>query len=384
MAIYKKAYVFRKQGIYYFQRRVPSDLRRHYRSDRVSVSLRTSSRSEALIRSKKIASQLESYWFELRLKETEFALPRGLVAISEATAPTISIEQVRNLYLERRGSHAGRVFEQTTARAFEYLTSKLGDRPFESYQRTDALKLRDWLLARGLAPQSAKRTLSVIQSAFQLAIDEFGLDCTNVFARLDVGRSKSVHARNPISELGLRNLQSRCRDLDDANRWLVALISDTGMRLAEALGLAIADIHLDGEVPFVEIQPHPWRRLKTAGSARKVPLVGASLWAAERLVARSDGQFAFPTYCNANGCNSNSASAALGKWMKSQLAESGVVVHSFRHSLRDRLRNVGCPSDVADQIGGWKTAGVGQTYGHGYALEVMKRWMNEIELQPND
>ena len=31
------------------------------------------------------------------------------------------------------------------------------------------------------------------------------------------------------------------------------------------------------------VQNHPWRRLKTKGSERKIPLVGASLWAAQSL-----------------------------------------------------------------------------------------------------
>ena len=34
-------------------------------------------------------------------------------------------------------------------------------------------------------------------------------------------------------------------------------------------------------------------------------------------------------------------------------------MHSFHHSMRDRLRAVECPSDVIDQIGGWLTQGVG-------------------------
>ena len=46
----------------------------------------------------------------------------------------------------------------------------------------------------------------------------------------------------------------------------------------------------------------------------------------------------------------------------------GCVIHSFRHSLGDRLRAVQCPSDMVDQIGGWVTAGVGQGYGEGYEL----------------
>ena len=55
------------------------------------------------------------------------------------------------------------------------------------------------------------------------------------------------------------------------------------------------------------------------------------------------------------------------------------VIHSFRHSLRDRLRAVECPSDIIAAIGGWKTAGVGHGFGNGYPLEVLEKWMNKIE-----
>ena len=46
--------------------------------------------------------------------------------------------------------------------------------------------------------------------------------------------------------------------------------------------------------------------------------------------------------------------------------------------MRDRLRAVECPSDIVDRIGGWITAGVGQSYGEGYPLEVISKWMNKI------
>ena len=56
----------------------------------------------------------------------------------------------------------------------------------------------------------------------------------------------------------------------------------------------------------------------------------------------------------------------------------GCVIHSFRLSLRDRLRAVCCPSDMIDQIGGWTTAGVGQGYGDGYLLEAKAKFVSEI------
>ena len=67
---------------------------------------------------------------------------------------------------------------------------------------------------------------------------------------------------------------------DDDMRWLIALISDTGMRLAEPAGLHVDDIKLDEDIPYVDIKAHPWRSLKTKGSQRQVPPVGVSLWAA--------------------------------------------------------------------------------------------------------
>ena len=55
----------------------------------------------------------------------------------------------------------------------------------------------------------------------------------------------------------IRSIQQACCTIDDDMQWLITLISDLGMRLAEAAGLHIDDLHLDYEVPYVDIRPHP-------------------------------------------------------------------------------------------------------------------------------
>ena len=45
--------------------------------------------------------------------------------------------------------------------------------------------------------------------------------------------------------------------------------------------------------------------------------------------------------------------------------------------MRDRLRAVQCPADIADQIGGWATDGVGQGYGSGYLIKVLMEWIGK-------
>ena len=85
---------------------------------------------------------------------------------------------------------------------------------------------------------------------------------------------------------------------------------------------------------------------------------------------------AFPRYNRGSRTSANSASAAINKWLKNHVP-AGCTLHSFRHSLRDRLRAVQCPADIADQIGGWATEGVGQGYGSGYPIEVLMDWMGK-------
>ena len=113
-------------------------------------------------------------------------------------------------------------------------------------------------------------------------------------------------------------------------------------------------------------------------SQRQTPLVRASLWVAEKVKATNTiSPYAFPRYTSAKGTDANSASAAINKWLRPRVPE-GCVIHSFRHSLRDRLRAVQCPSDMIDQIGGWSTAGVGQSYGEGYGLDLKAYWIKML------
>ena len=64
--------------------------------------------------------------------------------------------------------------------------------------------------------------------------------------------------------------------------------------------------------------------------------------------------------------------------LRIQRVPSGCVIHSFRHSLRDRLREVECPPDIADAIGGWSWSGIGEQYGSGHALSSKVKYLLRI------
>ena len=373
-------YLERRDGVYYFVRRIPSDVLKHYRRHRIRQSLRTKSEARAMRMVSSMSQRLEDYWLGLRLQDLD--IPSiALVRAGDSNQPNCGVEltDALDLYLRLKGDGRDKVFGRAARRNIGYVVEALGNRPLDQYASSDAALFRDWLIARDMAGNTVRRVFSSIRSIVNLAIKEQGLECQNAFAGTFMPDGMRETARNPISTDDLKSIQARCLAEDDDLRWLIALLSDTGMRLGEAVGLLKADVHLENDLPHIKLAPHPWRRLKTPGSARIIPLVGMSLWAAQRVIAsETDTSFAFPRYCSANDHNTNSSSAALNKWLKQQ-GPSNSVIHSFRHSLRDRLRAIECPSDVIDQIGGWSTPGVGSNYGKGYTLEVMHRWLARIQ-----
>lgn len=380
---------FVKDGVYYFIRRVPNDLRHHYTSPKISYSLRTRSVTVAASRAVRAAQKLDEYWYHLRINDSDLpgkhmlrmagnigVAPSSLpMPAAAAIAASVKLSEAVSIYLRLKGKGRPITFQRSAERSCGYVIDVSGDKDITAYTKADANAFRDDLLRRGLTGSSITRIFGTVRSVINFAASEIGIDFSNPFGKVYYDRNAGVEERVPLPIDAIRSLQKECRRIDDDLRWLVALVSDTGMRLAEAAGLLKDDLRLDDPIPHVVVREHPWRRLKTAGSARKVPLVGASLWAAQRIhEAVTDSTFAFPRYNKTDQTNSNSASAALNKWLKPHVPEKGSM-HGFRHSMRDRLRAVECPADIVDQIGGWQTEGVGQSYGKGYPLEVLAKWM---------
>ena len=303
------------------------------------------------------------------------------VASNQPQTNCPSLLDALEVYLLHKGKGRPKTFRVAAERSCNYLIGLCGNKPLSGYTLQDALQFRDWLVARGLTGSSITRNFSFLKAVINFALSEYALDIRNPFVGIYHDRNAGVLVRKPIPIEAIRNLQSECHAIDDDMRWLIALISDTGMRLAEGAGLLKQDfIGLDADLPYVRVTKHPWRNLKTSSSERHIPLIGEALWAAKRIVEADNGSdFAFPRYNRTSPTAANSASAALNKWLK-QYVPAGCTMHSFRHSMRDRLREVDCPSEVIDQIGGWARSGVGDSYGDGYSISKMYDYLDKITL----
>ena len=178
-------YLFQKRGVYYFERRIPKDVRPHYSANKIIKSLRTKNRRIANTMSLQISSRLDLHWASLRVQD--FApVARQLIADAneKPEIDCLTFTQATELYLHLKGKERNKRFKAYAKRAVGYLLAVAGDKKLASYVREDANALRDSLAKRGLVRSSVKRNLEVVRAIFNVANREKGYNLSNPFSNV--------------------------------------------------------------------------------------------------------------------------------------------------------------------------------------------------------
>ena len=295
-----------------------------------------------------------------------------------------SLSAIQQEYLELKGWANNRKQRNSVDGAFATFISSLGDISTSDVSRLDVHRLvKNLIEEQGLKTATVKRKLSVIRAAINY-----------------VGQLREIELHNPFKNVEIPNLLEDAKDREDFTKEqqemirtrltttnepneidnLIGLLMDTGMRVAEVVGLQADDIVLDAEVPHIRLHRNSMRRLKTKSSKRLVPLVGAALSSALRVKGNSD-TFVFPRYVDEDSgtLKNDTASASVNKRLKVWLGEGAPTCHSFRHTMATRLRNVGCPKDVRDELGGWAKS-ISDNYGSPTDLRLKREYLqNSID-----
>ena len=299
---------------------------------------------------------------------------------------TINLQDALALYLSHHAKGGLRKFRGDAERVINGVVALAGNLPLSFYTRQQAQEYRDYLLTRN-STGTVRRRLDTLVAIFNKAVAEEGLTLGNPFENLSIpqeGQDAKKRAPYTLAELSI--IARACRWLDDDIRHIIGLQLDTGARAGEIIGLRVNDVVLDHAVPHVRIRPFgSVRTLKTDASQRDIPLVGTALWSAGRAVAaataRGDSEWLFPRYSSDREVKATYASNTLNKWLSGlEGVAEGKTTHCMRHSARDRMRAAQVPHDIQEAIGGWGTRTVGQGYGSGYPLDVLRLHMEKIVL----
>ena len=74
------------------------------------------------------------------------------------------------------------------------------------------------------------------------------------------------------------------------------------------------------------------------------------------------------------------------KWFGRHLTKLGInddskVFHSFRHLMKDALRNSAVDEAVSDAITGHSSSSIGRSYGKGYSLSMLNKAIQSIKYE---
>jgi hypothetical protein len=98
------------------------------------------------------------------------------------SAPLMS--EATSFYLRLKGDGKDKVFVGSAQRNATSVIEVLGDRPINDYASSEASKLREVLLDKGLAVTSIKRMFGSVKTIINLAMAEHGIERRNPFASI--------------------------------------------------------------------------------------------------------------------------------------------------------------------------------------------------------
>jgi integrase len=228
--------------------------------------------------------------------------------------------------------------------------------------------------AQGLKSATMRKKIGWLSAAVNLAIKEGKLKF-NPFAGIVPNRDDAAR-RKPLSDADITTCKANLDKLSEADRLLFRLLATTGMREAEAY-------QINGEqseegARFVIVGT------KTDASLRRVPLpadflahfpgvITGALFAAD-----TANRFAEATIKRL----ANRASKRLMSFLRDEdgcnIADPDKVVHSLRHRAQDRLRRAACPKPIRQELLGHDEATVGESYGEGHPVPMLKEWIDHI------
>jgi integrase len=291
-------------------------------------------------------------------------------------------------YTEARTDDAQSVKSATIP--FEYLISLIGDKSLRDYSRKDVRKFVSHLVdgdhsptGRGIATTTIGRYVTTLRAAFARSIREHelrlpgGAPLPNVWAGT-IEYPKGARGETPRESFTVDHYRTLFAAVDvqglDDLRCILVLLAETGARLAEVVGLRVEDCHAQAKVPYIHIQAHDSRSIKTAHSARMVPLTPKGLQALQVALGLVKGSlYLFPRYTDAKVCKATHASATLNDWLRSRGIDR--TCHTMRHGMRDLLRGVEAPQDVVEQLQGWGEERQSSKYGAGHSLTALAGWL---------
>jgi len=270
-------------------------------------------------------------------------------------------------------------WKKTKTTSVNYFIDVIGDVPMDEITRHMALSYRSWWIERMIPgdgdtkpakPNTANRHIGNMRKLYEDYFAHIGEEeRLNPFRKMffkddqetKIPPFEDEWVRDKILVPGIFDV------LNPELRAMIYVLIETGARTSEICNLLPEQIHLDANLPYIEIRAID-RELKTVTSKREIPLVGVAL---EAMRAMPNG---FPSYRD----KGELVSANLMKAFRNRnlFPSSDHVIYSFRHAFEDRMLEADIDHDMRYYLMGHKNTR--PAYGKKGSMEFRREQLLKI------
>jgi integrase len=389
-------YLLRRGGVFYYRAKVPVDLIEQVKRHEIWVSLRTSDRKTAEMR------LAETHVQQLRIHD---CLRQGLPAPVQESLPhhkafkqaskvkEITADYLLEYWVGQTEKRPRTLLDAKTA--LRRLKEVVGEVSASQIQKSQAVALKDALIAEGLAHATVVKNIGLIKSMFELGYRN-DLISTNPFrdiklvkpARRDKPRLSftpedlKLIFESPVFMKGHRPIGGA----GNAAVWIPLIGLMTGMRLEEIGQLRSVDIKSQEGIWYFDLDhvPQEGRWLKNDSSRRQIPIHSRLIELGFMYLVQESKARLFP-YLSSAGARQLTASWSqwFGRYLRQVvgITDTRKTFHSLRHTFKDLCRDAGIPKEIHDRLTGHASSDVGDGYGSGtYPIRPLAAAISQIHL----
>ncbi len=248
-------------------------------------------------------------------------------------------EYLNHLETNQVGDHKERRTRETKCAEF---LSIVGDLHVEDIKKIHAYRYADWMAAKGLANKTIKSAISRV-SMLLVRAEKLGIIDANPFSNLsldDYGRRAQSYL--PFEPEEMKAIFAQEMPIKD--RLALTLLASTGARLDEIALLDWSQVKIEHGITYLDFRSS--EKLKNVQSQRVVPVHSK---VAPLLADPGNGRiFKYPK--DVNGKAQNAAGKRLSVYVNKIVANPLKVIHSFRGTFKDMLRDAGVTTEMARQL----------------------------------
>ncbi len=220
--------------------------------------------------------------------------------------------------------------------------SVVGDMFVDDVRKYHAYQYAKWMAERGLANKTIKSRISRVSKLLVHAEREDVIS-DNPFVNLslaDYGRPSVPYL--PFSADEMKQIFSQ--DMPHLDRLALTLLAVTGARLDEIALLKWTQVKTAFGITFLDLRGDA--QVKTAQSKRVIPIHST---VAPLLERRGKGRL-FDYSLNSDGKAQNAAGKRLTQYIDNVIQHDLKVLHSFRGTFKDMLRDSGVTPGMVEQL----------------------------------